>query len=435
MSNLFPTMTKIDQEIPPIPYDIWFMIIEMAIRPHMIVDLRFEPAQIEQAFMCLRIPVHGGEDVAQREVRKVGASLRVVCRTWKEIVDFLNQNPKSWVLDLKYNNTNPPLIDTSLCTRLNVDYYSEAGNIELRQSYPASILSIHSSTYPERTTGLAIKTIFDIISFPSHLKALHLRFTHSAAAAQLLRELETNPVPLTSLSLFLNPRNNTLLQRDLTIPTLETLFLSIPTFRKEQWPEEADPSDTRWIFPRLLNLSLTEQDVPKWKYALHMTHPFLSQLLHTHLHQIQALRAYPMFTELVDGTSPSHWTKIPKLLALSTDFYWLAHPNTLKHGMNDSAHTRSIPIQHLIQIDMALRNPQTIAQGIEIAIRSCTRLETVSLVGPPFRYQRPEDDPTSVRQQAHGWWETGAMKQLNQVCKDRHIELLDQEGRKFIKGS
>ncbi|PVF95000.1 hypothetical protein CPB86DRAFT_788479 [Serendipita vermifera] len=428
-----------DPKPPSLPYEIWFTIIEMAIRPDLIVDLNFAPAQIEQAFLRLRTPAYSGERAAQRTAREVESKLKVVCRTWKEIVDVLSKNQKQWVLDLKWNGTNHSVIDTNRCSRLNVDYYhntsSNTGSIKLRQTYPVGMISIHSFAYSERGTSSAVKSILDITSFPRQLRVLHLRFTQCAAGSQLLQQLETNAIPLTTLSLFLNPSSVPLLQKDLTILTLITLFLSVPTFRKEQWPGAVQPSNTRWIFPRLRNLSLAEEGIDERKGSLHVAHPFLSQLLHAHMDQIQSLRAHPMFAELVDATSPSHWTKIPKLLALSTDFFWLADQTAPKNGLTNSAPTKSTSIRHLIQIDMDFRNPASISHGIQLAIRACTHLETVSLVGPPFRYQKPEDGTTSPSQQIHNWWDTGAMERLLQVCKDHRIELLDQEGHKFMKNS
>jgi hypothetical protein len=419
-------------KLPLLPYEIWFAILEMAIRPDLIVDLNFGPSQIEQAFLSLRTPAYGGERAAKELVQQRVTVLKAVCRTWMEIIEVLNRDSKQWVLNRRYTNPKPPTDDTNKCSRLNLEYLNKTTSIMLGQSHPVSMISMIASSYSTQPTYVAVNSVFDIASFPDQLRVLHLRFKDCTGGGQLLRELETKAVPLTTLSLILNFSSLHLIRKDLKITTLTTLFLALPRYNQEQ---RLEPSSVQWIFPRLCHLSLTEEGSENHGTTPRPTHPFLLQLLRAHFDEIQALRVHPMTAEFSDESSSLYWAKAPKLLALSTDFYWLTQIKSPKHFLADTPSTKSTSLQHLIQIDMDFRNPNEIAKGIQIGIGACPHLKSVSLVGPPFRYEKPNESPTFLGQPVHNWWEVGAMDQLYKTCKDRRIELLDQERQRFVKGS
>ncbi|PVG01657.1 hypothetical protein CPB86DRAFT_781465 [Serendipita vermifera] len=44
-----PLLPQTKKEMPSLPVEIWLIIIQMALRPSLVVDIEFEPFEIEQA--------------------------------------------------------------------------------------------------------------------------------------------------------------------------------------------------------------------------------------------------------------------------------------------------------------------------------------------------------------------------------------------------
>ncbi|PVF90794.1 hypothetical protein CPB86DRAFT_821095, partial [Serendipita vermifera] len=302
------------------PYEILYDILELAMRPEFVVDFAFEPLQIDIAHdMCTLNPGSGDNNHAQKILKKHWKNLRLVCRTWREIVDKIKAY--NWVINVDGSegplhpfhydskivkgdlSLNAPPLDTHQCSRLNV---SLKGNkdprMSIRYSHPISTLSISFSSFvskwdPEVTGSIA--SLKCIVSFPECLRALCLHVREFHPSNDLVQDFRSRFISLTTLSLYLE--NTPIFQVPLEIPTLISLFLSFPI-------QDASDSqaDMKWTFPAMRNLSISADH--GWSNRpSHYKAPALLKLIRDHFNQLQALRLSPMITEIGDQSSPLSW--------------------------------------------------------------------------------------------------------------------------------
>ncbi|CAG8766753.1 4836_t:CDS:1, partial [Acaulospora colombiana] len=194
-------------------------------------------------------------------------------------------------------------------------------------------------------------------------------------SVNLLKDIQKMSIPLTTLSLFLT--DALILQTCLTIPTLISLFTSVPSFLgKRTW---ADISQYQWSLPALRDLSLVEHKHRSSWYSSDVwpTHPFYIELLKRHLLNLQSLLMHPMTTHVYDPMSPLCWTKMPNLQVLATEFG--NRPAAFLSRLHFLPISRSGSVRHLIQFGQFPVGNRA-ETGLCRYIPMCTRLESVTIV-------------------------------------------------------
>jgi hypothetical protein len=451
-----------------LPYEIWFTILEMAVRPELHLDLIFEPLNIELAYLCLTNRHYGSQYAAQVQLSRNKTKLIGVCQWWNAILDSI-QAPKKWIVhDIGHFEQHYPL-DTRKTARLNQVYQSTGQTMpnRIRYSHPISTLSLSFlSTMGKHTT---VPPLSDIISFQEELRVLDLQWPATCKASrELLTDIQVMATSLTTLSLTLPCKDTPILQFPLVIPTLVSLFVSVPRC-DGSWNKQL-PEYNRWSMPSLRHLSLTgvscgtHRDEGK-------SHPFFLQLLETHFDVILALRVHPMIKEVADPESPLYWACMPKLKSLATDFTWKNPSVEIKievketpvkkslskvgkgyvaaaaRGLRKARGSTSRPskdttpppeqppilpvlpmsesVRHLIHIAAGFNDIQGIVDPFSRYICACSCLESVSLVDPYNRYREAlENKPTRELR-------VKVLKQLQELCNEQGAKLWDHDGKEF----
>lgn len=429
--------------LPALPPEIWYDIFELVVRPSFVVDLIFDPSEIDRAYRCLMNPFLPTHKVAKHASLKNWKNLRLVCRTWKDLAGQLQE--RRWALHLyDWNKDKPdidphwfnlertniglnsPLINTHQCARLDLTYFDNADpQISIRYSHPVSTLSISISPteWGTRNSGY-IKSLKDLSSFPSHVNVLCLRVRDLDTSGDLVHDLQHTMTSLTTLSLCFN--NTSILQTPLEIPNLATLFLSIPQFTSKTY--------SSWKLPCLRHLSLSTILENPWN-ADQGDNLFFLGLIEEHFDQIHSLRMLPTIHQVMNRASPLCWVYMPNLQALAADFSTPMDPSQDPDHLEDSnplspttltGSTRSPSVRHLVQV---ARTSRPWVDNIQSYIHACQWPETVSLVtnyvdcknllyGPP-----PSGCIAgTLRILAE------QLKRLKCLCDTYHIQLMDSNG-------
>jgi hypothetical protein len=410
--------------LPNLPIEIWLIILQMVIRPSLIIDLDFLPFEIERAQLCLNA-IHGGERAAQQMVWKSKCRLRAVCHTWKEMVDHLDL-PSHWVRNVPYRKGIPPP-STHQHQRL-IQYQSLpfGSRINGAYSHPVSNLSVVVDVCDFIYRGpLYATSLAEFTSFPGHLRVLNLHLYECRASKDVLKDIEAGQIPLTTLGLTV--RWTDILQTSLEIPTLTSLFMTIPRFDETLWSEH--PSHFQWRFPNLRNLSWTEsrQD---GLHNLYNGHPLFLGILRDHFDLIASLRMFPMSRETVNVESLLCWSKMAKLQALAVNFAQMEENELKFDTKNSMTAVKSDSVRYLVNLDAALVNPHKVVDGLEKAIDLCNKLQVVNLTGPPEIYKR-DGWKNFLRSRPYHWWDTGAIQRLQKLCNKCCIRGTCEEGWLF----
>jgi hypothetical protein len=385
--------------ISNLPYEILYEIIEFAICPDFVIALTIEPIQIEMARELCDDPLrNGGEPRAQRESQKNGKIARLVSRAWKAIADKVityqwvlnvggSESPlfslycAAWGLEKQTWKPDYPPIRTQRCSRLNMIFGGDQDpTISVQYSHPISTLTI--LTYKSSLLNLgesgSVSSLKSIVSFPEHLRSLWLHVYSLNVSDDLIQEFRSRMVSLTTLSLCL--KNASILHAPLEIPSLKSLFLSIPIQEVQGSPKSH--IQMPWVLPALRNLSLTAKGGFGNRLLHYESSMFLS-LIQNYFNQITSLRLSPMITQIGDQSSPLCWTNMPRLQVLATHFWWPSKQNedifaSYTYLKDWTPLTVSNSVRHLVQIsDPPSRRPDV--PDFSGYIYSCKNLKTISL--------------------------------------------------------
>jgi hypothetical protein len=349
-----------------LPSDIWWIILEMFLYPGPNVMEELEPSEICIAAQYFHdpMPYLDSRAVEQRTAVRRKRKLSGVCKIWKEISEklttmyrFTSERQyndregrflvKGQSFNSEYTIPEPLAVaHTNQCTRLlvkihprdrqklriNFQYTHPVPNLTLRV-FPGTI---HKSTY--------LTSLSDIISFPEQLRVLNLYLEACKTSDHIFRDLQEMSIPLTTLSLFLETSDP--LQAPLTIPTLVSLFLSVPSY--ERTGCVGRPLSFGWTLPALLNLSLIERythpTIPRLA-ILPSTHAFFAELLSYHMRNIRSLLIHPMTLQISNQDSPLCWKHMPNLQTLATNF---SDGNPVSNYRDSRGGTLPSPVRHLI---------------------------------------------------------------------------------------
>ncbi|PVF92330.1 hypothetical protein CPB86DRAFT_842051 [Serendipita vermifera] len=337
-----------EHRVPTLPLEIWFIILELAICPNIIVDAEFEPHQIEVLHDYLTWHANDNQLAAVRMAYRARDRLRAVCSLWKNIVEEIKIKPlvlefsHSWwdqkLHEIRFDSSIfNPAMDTRVYSRMNllctVDIYSR---IQVRQTHPISVLSLTISA--EEPAHACITGIGDVISFPEDLKVFNLSLEGHTLPVNFLKEMELKLSSLTTLGVSLEGR---MLDTAIELPHLVTLRIGIISSA----PSNLTPlRDIRWTLPALRHLLLEDTGLDT---KFRKTNVFFFGLLQDYLALIRTLSLEPMTEEVVDVNSPICWMKMSQLGTLATDFY-LPRPMHPKYG-NRLFGPHSTSVRYLVQ--------------------------------------------------------------------------------------
>ncbi|PVF90987.1 hypothetical protein CPB86DRAFT_820876 [Serendipita vermifera] len=352
---------RAENTTPSLPPEIWWVIFETALYSSLTMLDTFVPCDIVLAHGYFL----GGLDM-QAVIRHLTVtlrkSLRQVCKAWKHIID-----------------------------NIRIDY---------RQIQP------HKTRHNARTL---IKSWSDNgAAAPKQLGALILR--RSKISMDILKDFLKTSIPLTTLSLHLT--DALILQTCLTIPTVVNLFVSIASSREEQERIWTDPSRYRWKLPALHNLSLSQRKSDLSDQII-SSHPFYIELLKQHKHNLRSLLMDPMTKQVHSRASPVWWVKMPKLQVLATNFccyFFRISPGRIILPWN----SKSTSVRHLIHFDDGRFAVVSMGFFLARCIRSCTRLESVTVVNRGTAVKRMTVNPVEV------------MTRLRDLCIKRDIPIWSQ---------
>jgi hypothetical protein len=399
------------QNLPSLPYEIWIIIFEMVIYSNIMVQMVFEPLQIEAGFACLTNRNLCSQQTAQKTVLDTRKALRMVCCSWKQMIDSIELNDR-WVVDHRFTESCDPMpVNTSNSARLNITYLipPKYSYLPLRWTHSIPTVSLRIFTGSSSNLGFAT-SLRDLMSFPEQIKALDLECEIFDGLKGVLKDLQVVSVQLTTLCLTL--WRTDALQISLTIPTLVNLFLSIPIY-------DDHPPSCQWIFPALRNLSLHENQHYNPQFILRSTNSFFVEILKNHLQYIESLLVFPMTQQIFRQGSPLCWIRMPKLQVLATNFGWIDIISTFKElALKRELYIlKSTSIRHLIQLQMYAVEPRQVASGLEKYLISCNQLEDITLVDP-------SDDLTMLLKRGSG---SKAIKNLLKTCDDKRIQIWRQD--------
>jgi hypothetical protein len=396
------------EPLPSLPIELWLTILEIALRPRLILDLEFEPVQLQLAIFSLADPFYGGEAAARKIIAASKRHLRPVCRAWKEIVDNLHDLDEC-VME-KYYRSDAPRTNTRQCEKLHLSYSlkSDSG-IKVRYTHPVPTVSLKIGTNVPDLGAIPIKTLDEIIPFTDHLHVLSLDLQKCEVSGSVLGDIQMRGIPLTTLRLFLDQFD--LLYIPLEIPTLYNLFLSIPTYDKQRWNRPL--SSLPWKFRELRALSLVDrrEDLICIPYDIH---PFLMEILRNHFEGIRALQIDPMPKELVDHDSPLCWASMPKLRAFATNHYPMSKVKKEQVSKANSPIKKLSSVQHLIVADTLIGFTDDVLLGLQSYIDACDKIESICFAGGG--------------QLSNIGWDTKALKRLQALCDRNNILLKDLYG-------
>jgi hypothetical protein len=431
---------QVQNTLPSLPIEIWWIIFEMVIFTGLLMLDEFESYEIHTAYEYFLDPIRfsSGQCIPRRLAVTRKRKLREVCKAWKQTIDSINLDYRNTLecthLDRKglfLVDEWPPkqglgTVDTSHCKRLILEVYPVYGQglrIGFRYTHPISALTV-------RALGgnrfAHLRSLSDIMSFPDQLKVLDLDLEKCKASMGLLKDLNGIPsVPLTTLSLSLKAPD--VLQTSLTVPTLISLFLSIPPYDPEVWLW-GDPSNFKWTFPALRNLSLIERHYRRSSLPSTMlpsTHHFFANLLKIHLSLIRSLLIQPMSAQVSNQDSSLCWKNMPNLQTLATNFSDISISTDSKYHFGRTPRTRkSDSVRHLIQFHLGSTGSVSMAKELQKYVRACSRLESVTMVDAPgfditrWSTMKPEKE----------------IIQLLKLCDERGIKVLAQDyTRQWVK--
>ncbi|PVF92616.1 hypothetical protein CPB86DRAFT_175856 [Serendipita vermifera] len=218
-------------DLPDLPNELWLSIFEKFVQTPLELVLygtELNPRHIEQVHTCLTDMRFSTKRRVQVAIKKNKNILRLVCRSWKAIVDSIKVDGGQ-ILDEYYKSSEGQLpVNTSHRTRLNMVYALSSGErIKFSYSHSISTLSLLLESWEGSTSFL--HSLADILSFPKDVQVLALHIRGCTASKDLLNDIKTMSIPLTTL--VLNVTNVDMLQIILNVSTLVTLLLSIPRTR------------------------------------------------------------------------------------------------------------------------------------------------------------------------------------------------------------
>ncbi|PVG01663.1 hypothetical protein CPB86DRAFT_871068 [Serendipita vermifera] len=415
--------------LPHLPVELWFVIIQMAIRPSLVVDLEFEPFEIEQAHIHIDGTSKTSEEAAQRVVSRNKQNLGAVCRSWKELVDSIDT---LWAWDVTYSEGASPITDPYQCPRLNQHHSIPSGSqINSKYTHPVSYLSMDVTFHDYHHHGpIHMTSLKETISFPEHLRVLSLHIEQCRASKDALRDIEVMHIPLTTLGLRTNSVD--ILQTSLEIPTLVSLFMTIPEHNETSW--DNPPSYFRWNFPSLRNFWWDVYRPAAAQYLPH-GHPLFLEILRNHFESIRSLRINPIASEVANRYSSLCWVKMPNLQALATKFYRL-DGSYHNYGVQSDfiVKVKSDSMLSLVVLDdLYVASLQNIVDALQNCMDVCTNLQAVYLTGDrPLYSKRPVLEllhpPKTTNLQGRG-----AMRRLQRLCKEKSIQLKYEKDGEFLE--
>jgi hypothetical protein len=364
--------------VPSLPAELWLDIFELAIRPSIILDLEFDPGQIELAYKCLVWESHGNQRAAAKMALRASRTLGAVCSLWRSLIDQIDI-VMPWVVEetrcgpaagQPHKSVHDGFLttDTRMFTRLNREIILNGQNFErIRYSHPLPTLSL-SIVGANQEPKIALE---NITPFPTKLKVLSLHLNKRQVTCQILKEIEMGLSALTTLRLCLQA---SAIREFLEFPTVVTFFLSIT--HVDTNPETSSLSYIRWTFPMLRNLALTDYTKTAGKWLSIEMNTFFFETLQAHIGSIQSLRIEPMTKEIVDPTSPICWLRMKKLKALAANFSEPRIPNTSIYMK--LCGWKSESVRHLIQTRTQMDNWDH-GDTIRYFMGSCPHLESLSL--------------------------------------------------------
>ncbi|PVF92637.1 hypothetical protein CPB86DRAFT_174888 [Serendipita vermifera] len=237
----------------------------------------------------------------------------------------------------------------------------------------------------------------------------------------VLQDIQLMSIRLTALCLHLE--NSSPIQASLCIPTLASLFLSIPAYNAQDWPS-GHPSSFSWTLPMLQNLAIIERYAGRPNApltALPSTHPFFSDLLQGHFSSIRSLLMHPMTVQVSGQHSPLCWKKMPNLQALATNFSDRDVPIYGNYLFRRVLHnSKSGSVHHLIQFHLWAVDLTALSKELQHYIQACTNLESILLVNVPSLETRS--------------WSfhlpNNKVGKLIKLCDKRGIKLYKQDGNR-----
>jgi hypothetical protein len=364
--------------VPSLPTELWLDILEIAIRPSIILDLEFDPGQIELAYKCLVWESHGNQRAAAKMALRTSRTLGAVCSVWRSLIEQIDI-VMPWVVEEtrcwpdagqlhKSAHDGFLTTDTQIFTRLNRKIILNGQDFErIRYSHPLPTLSL-SIVGANQEPMIALE---NITPFPTKLKVLSLHLNKRQVTCQILKEMEMGLSALTTLRLCLQA---SAVREFLEFPTVVTFFLSITHVGID--PETSSLSYIRWKFPMLQNLALTDYIKTTGKWLSIKMNPFFFETLQAHIDSIRSLRIEPMTKEIVDPTSPICWLRMKKLKALAANFSEPTIPTTLSY--NKLYGWKSNSVRYLIQTRTQM-NDWDHGDTIRYFMGSCPHLESLSI--------------------------------------------------------
>jgi hypothetical protein len=399
------------QNLPNLPYEIWIIIFEMVIYSNIMVQMEFEPLQIEAGFACLTNRSLCSKQAAQETALDVRKALRMVCVSWKQMIDSVELNDR-WVVEHGCIESNDPTpANTRNCSRLNISYpiFPKSSQLPFRWTHPIPTVSLRISARGPSNLRFAT-SLLNLLSFPGHIRALDLEFGILEVPKEVLKDLQVVSVQLITLCLTLWKVN--ILQISLTIPTLVSLFLSIPMY-------DDHPPSCQWVFPALRNLSLYENQHYDPQFILRSTNSFFVDLLKNNLQYIESLLIFPMTQQIFRQDSSLCWIRMPRLQVLATNFGWIDIISSFKELTikREPSILKSTSIRHLIQLQMYAVEPHQVVSGLKRYLLACNQLEDITLVNP-------SDELTMSLKRGS---DSKAIKDLLKTRDDKRVQIWKQD--------
>ncbi|PVF92757.1 hypothetical protein CPB86DRAFT_790822 [Serendipita vermifera] len=389
-----------------LPTELWYIVLELAIRPAIITNLEFEPRQIDLAYKSLTEQSYGDSRTTKATVFKTSRPLRAVCSLWKNIIDEIYSSTR-WVVDSsqrlssiesKYSLTSyeSPSTNTRNCLRLNHTVILNKTKTPMKIRYTHSVPFLSLSIRGNRQAEMIF--LRDSVPFSDQLDVFNLHFDGDQGANGLLKEIQIALSTLTTLGLTLHDR---LINESLVFPTVVTFCL---TFLSSNSIGQASTSEVQWEFPMLHNLALADGASNRSYFPT--LHPFFAQLIRDHANSIRSLHIEPPAREVfLAAYSPICWLSLRKLNALAANFErTYIKDSSLLHGQKSSS------IRHLIHKVEYLES-KDMGVSMRYCIKACPSLETVTLA-----LRVPNKSLQST------------IRIYRQICKEHGVKLLDENG-------
>jgi hypothetical protein len=261
-------------------------------------------------------------------------------------------------------------------------------------------------------------SLLESISFPQYLRVLHLQLYRCRASKDVLKDIETGHIPLTTLAL--TTEWSDILQTSLEIPTLISLFITISEFVESNWNKYS--CHFHWSFPNLRNFSWTEK--PDGCHRPYDVHPLFLDILKTHFNSIVSLQTSLIPREVANEESSLCWTKMPKLQSLVAGFHQLeeikSKSNNISHS-NGTSNSKSL--RYLVAVGTFGVNPHQVVDGLKTAIYLCNELQTIYILGTYAQLIRDKSRGIFRSPRTYNFWDTGANQRLEKICQKRSIQV------------